>query len=124
MSEWKAWCRACDDLAVRGDLVEVALPDGRAHRVSVEQTGHGLTLTARVATRGAVAAIEEPELFVWERNRVTQLVGFRIDKHDLLLGESWVPESGLTADELVFYVRHLAAECDRLEALLTGADVE
>ena len=124
MSEWKAWCRKHDGLAVRGDLIEVALPDGRSHRVAVAPTEGGWMFTARVATRSALAELEEPELFVWQRNRATQLVGFRIDRHDLLIGESWVPSAGMTEDELVFYVRHLAAECDRLEALLTGADVE
>lgn len=124
MSEWKAWCRTAPDLTVRGDVVEVKLPDGRTHRVTVAAHADGLELTARVATRGAVSEVDEPELLVWERNRVTQLVGFRIDKHDLLLGEAWVPEAGLTAEELLFYVRHLAAECDRLEALLTGEDAE
>lgn len=124
MSEWKSWCRAEADLTVRGDGVDVELPDGRAHRVKVGATAGGWALTARVATRGAMAGVDDPEVLVWTRNRVTQLVGFRLDKHDLLIGESWVPAAGLTGDEFVFYVRHLAAECDRLEALLTGADVE
>lgn len=124
MNEWKAWCRAIEDLSVRSDAIDVALPDGRGHRVTVGTTSGGWSLTARVATRGAMAGVDDPEVLVWTRNRVTQLVGFRLDKHDLLIGESWVPVDGLTADEFVFYVRHLAAECDRLEALLTGADVE
>lgn len=123
-NEWKAWCRAESDLTVRGDVVEVKLPDSRSHRVTVESGDDGLTLTARIATRGAMANVDDAELLVWERNRATQLVGFRIDKLDLLIGEAWVPAAGLTAAELVFYVRHLAAECDRLEALLTGLDVE
>lgn len=124
MNEWKAWCRGQPDLAVQGDLVEVALPDGRVHRVTVTSAVDGLTLTARVATRAAMADHAEPELLVWQRNRVTQLVGFRFDKHDLLVGECQVPSPALAADELLFYVRHLAAECDRFEALLTGADTE
>ena len=122
--EWKAWCRAQDDLTVRSDEVTVTLPGQRAHRVTIAHVDGGLVLTARVCTGATVSSLEEPELLVWERNRVAQLVGFRIDKHDVLLGESWVPEAGLTAEELVFYVRHLAAESDRFEALLTGRDVE
>ena len=31
-----------------------------------------------------MAGVEDPEVLVWTRNRVTQLVGFRLDKHDLL----------------------------------------
>ncbi len=124
MIEWKAWCRSEPDLTVRGDVVEVRLGDGRSHRVTVAPDADGLTLTSRVATRGIVAGVDDIELRVWERNRVTLLVGFRIDKLDLLLGEAWVPATGLTADELRFYVRHVAAECDRLETLLTGEDLE
>jgi hypothetical protein len=109
---------------VRGDEVTVTLPGQRTHRVTVEHADDGLVLRARVCTRATLSSLEEPELLVWERNRATQLVGFRIDKHDVVVGESWVPDAGLTADELLFYVRHLAAESDRFEALLTGDDVE
>lgn len=124
MSEWKAWCRGHDDLAVQGDSVEVKLADSRVHRVTVTLAADGLTLTARVATRAAMAGHDDRELLVWQRNRVTQLVGFRFDKHDLLVGECHVPRAGLAADELLFSLRHIAAECDRLEALLTGDDTE
>jgi hypothetical protein len=34
-----------------------------------------------------------------------------------------VPTAGLDAEEWAFYVRTLAAACDRLEFVLTGGDI-
>jgi hypothetical protein len=124
MSDWKTWCRGVRDLTVDGDVVEVQLPGERVHRVTIADAPRALMLQARIATRGTLDQLSEPELYVWTRNRTAQLVGFRIDKHDRLIGEAWVPKDGLVPDELVFYLRTVAADCDRLEALLTGEDKE
>lgn len=124
MSEWKAWCRGHGDLTIEGDTVEVRFKDERGHRVRVEKAVDGWTLTAKIASGSALGRLGEPEVFVWERNRTSQLVGFRIEKNDRLIGEAWVPEEGSTDDEFLLYLRTLAAEADRLEALLTGQDDE
>lgn len=119
--EWKPWCVA-DDLQVREDTVHVSLPDGRGHRVRVDELNDGYRLTARVASSAVIGSMRQPELEVWLRNRSLQLVGFHIDRHGRLLGEARVPRAALEGDEFRLYLRTLAAECDRLEALLTGAD--
>jgi len=111
-------------MVVRGAEVTVDLPDGRRHRVSVDELDDGIRLTGRIATRGAIERLDSPELVIWLRNRTVPLVGFHFDKHGSLVGEARAPRVGLDADELCFYVRTVAAECDRLEALLTGEDVE
>lgn len=123
MSEWRQWCKA-PDLQVDGDTIDVALPDGRRHRIMVEDEPDGFRLSARVASRSALAGIGEPELFVWQRNRSPSLVGFRLDRYDTMIGELRVPLAGLERDEFIFCVRALATECDRLEVLLTGEDRE
>lgn len=124
MADWKAWCRGRSDISIEGNVVTVRLGGDRAHRVEVDRTADGWALRARIASGAALNRLDEPELFVWERNRTSQLVGFRITNHDRLIGEAWIPDEGLTADEFNLYVHTVAAECDRLEALLTGEDQE
>ena len=63
-------------------------------------------------------------LQLWQRNRTTSLVGFRIDARDRVLGETHVPAEGLTPAEFMLYLKTIAEECDRLEWVLTGRDVE
>lgn len=123
MIDWRSAC-AADDLAVKGREVVVSLPDGRRHRVRVEEDSDGLRLTAKVAMRGALGQLDSPELFVWLRNRSTSIVGFHFDSYGGVFGEALAPAAGLEDDEFRFYVRAVARECDRLEALLTGDDVE
>lgn len=122
--DWRAWCRPEKDLSIRGFDVEVSLPDGRHHTVAVEQLDDGFRLTARIASPRELGDLAEPELDMWQRNRAVQLVGFHIDRYDRLIGAALVPGVGLRSDEFVLYLRTLAAECDRLEALLTGVDQE
>lgn len=117
------WCRSAG-LEVSGDAVEVRFDDERRHRVQVHDEGDALRLVAVVARPAVVLALDSPALLAWRRNRSTQLVGFRLDERGRLVGESWVPRAGLTGEELAFYVQRVAAECDRLEYLLTGRDVE
>lgn len=123
-SDWKSWCRGHSDLGVTGDVVEVRFAGERAHRVTVERSSHGWTLTARIASGAALNQLEHPELYVWQRNRTSQLVGFRIERNDRLMGEAWIPDDELTPEEFLLYVRTVASDCDRLEALITGRDDE
>jgi hypothetical protein len=71
-----------------------------------------------------VDEIEHAAVAAWKRNRTGILVGFRLDDRGRLMGESWVPQRGLTKDEFLFYVRTLAAACDLFEFQLTGRDRE
>jgi hypothetical protein len=123
MIEWREALRT-DGFSLRSGEVEVSLRNGRSHRVKVERLDDGLRLEARVARRGAMARLTEPELRIWLRNRVVHLVGFHFDSHGGLLGDARVPGAGLDAAELRLYVMMVASECDRLEELLTGQDLE
>lgn len=116
-------CRSAG-LEVSGDTINVRFEDDRRHRVQVHDTGEALRLVAVVARPAVVQALDSPALLAWRRNRSVQLVGFRLDDRGRLVGESWVPRAGLTGEEFAFHVRRVAAECDRLEYLLTGRDVE
>jgi len=121
--EWVRWCKGAA-LAVEGDEVEVRFPDERGHRVRVEYTGEAFRLVGVVARRAVVEPLENITLRLWRLNRVTQVVGFRVDERERILGEAWVPKAGLSEAEFVSCLRQVAAGCDRLEYLLTGRDVE
>lgn len=121
-ADWTGYCRS-HDLAVREPDVEVAVRH-RKHIVTVEDGGDVYHLSAIVVRQAVVNSVPDLPLNVWLRNRGTTLVGFRIDQRGRLVGEAWVPKVGLTSEEFQLYLRNLAAECDRLEHVLTGRDVE
>ncbi len=112
-------------LHTEGDAVVVKLPRERSQRVhvSVDDDGRGLSLTSRIAPPRLVRQ-QLPGLAdrLREQNRLSELVGYRIDRREWLVGVCWVPNAGLGAEEWAFYIRTLAAACDRLEFVLTGGD--
>lgn len=122
------WCLLSRQarLRVEENCIVVELPAGRAQRVRVrvDEAGDGFSLTSRIAPRRIVGRLM-PQLAVriLEQNRLSELVGYRIDRRGRLVGESWVPAAGLEPDEWGFYVRTLATACDRLEFVLTGSDI-
>src|SRR5687767_11782957 len=102
--EWSRLCKA-KDLTVDGAHVDVGFGDGRRHRVTVTELEDAYLLSGVVAARSAIADSLGLVPQVWLRNRATALVGFRIDQRGRLVGEAWVPEPGITADEFQLYVR-------------------
>ena len=123
MIDWRKLCVGARDVQIEGDAVVVTLGRERQHRVDVESKSDAVELRAVVARR-AVVEQENPVLAAWHRNRAVSLVGFRLDERGRLVGESWVPNAGLTADEFLVYVRGIAAACDLFEFQLTGKDRE
>ncbi len=124
-NEWKRLCRGLG-LVLGEDGVNVRFSEGRKQWVSVTDDEDSYLLASVVLSPNALKQIqgETPEEHAWKWNRVSQLVGFRVDQRRGLVGQARVPKAGLTADEFVAYVRTVAAECDRFEYLLTGCDVE
>lgn len=119
------WRRLSASIGVRvtGECLEVSFDDGRRQVVEVDDSvaGH-VRLWSLVAPARDVRQMDEPRLHAWRRNRVTELVGFRLDARGRLIGEVYVPTAGLTVAEWDLYVRSLARACDRTEYLLTGRD--
>jgi hypothetical protein len=120
-SEWLHYCRA-KDFEVQDEAVTVSLPDGRRHRVRVEDAGEIYQLVSVVVSAAHGDGIDDLPIRTWKRSRGTELVGFRIDRKGRLVGMSWVPKAGLSEAEFQLYVRTLATECDRYEFELTGQD--
>lgn len=121
-ANWMTWCNTADIHIQDGDI-EFRLPNGRTHRVLVAEDRESYRLTGVILQPSKVSRLSEPALLAWQRNRFTQLVGFRVDGRGRLVGEATVPKVGLQADEFQLYVRAVARECDRIEYLLTGQDV-
>lgn len=111
------------DFAIDGNAVLVHLGK-RSHKLHLEDRGESLQLRAVVLQPATARTIPDRALRAWRRNRITPLVGFRLDKRQLLIAEAWVPKVGLTAEELRLYARAVASESDRFEFELTGKDVE
>ncbi len=111
------------DLTVRADGIEVDFGDGRTQHVYVDD---GRAAVVRVwsvaATPSALRETPDPNLMAWQRNRLSDLVGFKTDRRGRMIGEAWVPRAGLTASEWRLYVLAVARSCDRFEYLLTGED--
>ncbi len=121
-SEWMAWCHG-GNLHLDGEVLEVLLSEGRKQRIRVHEEEEELVLTSRAAQAADASDLERLSLRLWERNRSTSLVGFRIDVRGHVIAESVLPRLGLTRSEFQVAVRSLAEEADRLEFLLTGKNL-
>lgn len=122
MADWRAFCREAKDMRIREGWVEVIKKDdGRKHRVFVKECDDSYELSG-IAARKVPVAMPHPDLRLWQRNRATRLVGFRVDSKGQIVGETSVPKAGLHREEFLVYLRQVAAECDQLEYLLTGKD--
>ncbi len=124
MIAWRTACAGAKDVTLERNVLVVSLGRDRTHKVEVEATADAIELRAVVARQSEVKKHPGVTLAAWNRNRSSCMVGFRIDQRGRLLGESWVPVAGLTADEFLLYVRNLAAACDLFEFQLTGEDRE
>jgi len=112
------------DFRINESQIYVQFLSWRCQKVTIEENDETYFLSSVVARRLVVSSLTNLPIDAWLRNRATSLVGFRIDRKGRLVGESWLPKVGVTAEEFQFYVRTIATECDRFEFILTGRDVE
>jgi hypothetical protein len=122
---WKKFCTS-EDCEVTEDVVLVAFANSRSHAVLVEERPDDYRITGVVARKAALQHRDPGEIRIdaWRTNRVSQLVGFHVDRYGRLLGEAYVPKVGLSEEEFMIYLRAVAAGCDRYEFILTGEDDE
>ena len=101
---------------------------GRRHRVRFRrQNGMYLFYAVVVGTDFVTRDVKrwnELAHRVWRRNAIRQIVSFSFDEQDRLIGVITQPAATLDAAELRFHIETLARECDRLEYVLTGENVE
>lgn len=123
MPDWTHLCRASRH-TIEDGAIRVRLETGRRQTIKGEDRGDCILLTSVVTGAAVCRELTDVALSAWIRNRAVSLVGFRIDARGRLVGEMWVPKTGLTPEELDDLVDHIARECDRFEFQLTGADRE
>lgn len=123
--DWRSLCREAG-LKMHGDTINVPCGKQRSHTVWVDQAQDGvLRVWARVATASQLVlrpGAERTEVEAWMVNRYRELVGFKVDGRGTVIGEAWLPDIELTAEEWALYVQTVAKACDRLEFLWTGED--
>lgn len=113
----------------RDASVQVQLRQGdRRHHVRFRREGsmyvfYAIVVGADFVTRD-VKKWNELAHRVWRRNAIRQIVSFSFDAQDRLIGVVKQPAATLDAAELRFHIETLARECDRLEYVLTGEDVQ
>lgn len=121
-AEWKRLSQDAK-LKLSGNEIRVPCGNNRSHKVYVDDSrDEAIRLWAVVVTRGD--APDNAALESWKINRYRELIGFRLAEYGRVIGEAWVPLTGLSLDEWKTYVFTLARACDRLEYLWTGKDVE
>jgi hypothetical protein len=119
--DWQRLCEA-GDLTVKRGQVRVSFAGGRSHTVRVHASDDGYLLTAEIVDLEVLGRLGNPYQDVWQRNRRSGLVGFRVDETGTLVAHGWTPKEGLTADAFQLLVRTVAREADRYEFQLTGLD--
>lgn len=108
------------------DSITVQLDGGTSQVVKfrLDDSKHVLRATSIVARPSVLAAAASDSIYhyAWERNRLSDLVGFTVDARGRLIGQSWIPVEGITPAEFGLYVSELARVCDWHEFRLTGED--
>jgi hypothetical protein len=110
----------------KGDMrsLEIVFPNERRQRVAVEHQGERYVLTSVVLKSRQVEEIGRTEVLIrlWQRNRETSVVAFSLDKWGQLVGQIEQLAETIDSEELVFYLKLLARECDQFEYVLAGQD--
>lgn len=126
-ADWRSIARRAGFRISVGDYITVALEGGSTQAIEISPNAAGTALRARsiIARRSTVAAASpesSPLRYAWERNRLSDLLGFTVDGHGRLIGESWIPLAGLEPEEFALYVNELARVSDWHEFRLAGKD--
>ena len=98
--------------------------NGRSQVVRLARRRDRYVFSSVVAHIGAVNEDRRSLAFrLWRRNALKAVVTFTIDRRERVIGLIDQPMESVHPEELKFYLETLARECDRLEYILTGADV-
>lgn len=108
---------------LQGDVLTVPTYADRSQKLRVNAPVDGVMRMVTTVVRPSHAhEAGISHLECWTRNRLSELVGFRMGSRGDVLAETWVPVEGLTPELLRVYIEQLALMSDRLEHQLSGAD--
>lgn len=123
--DWRLWASALGH-SIGHDEIEVSLGNERRQRVFVDARQASTALRLWSVILGPAAAAEladgQPLEYAWERNRLSDLVGFSLDTRGRLIGEVWVSVDEVSRDTFALYLSELARVSDWHELRLSGSD--
>lgn len=123
--DWRVVARAAGYRVVGAD-VTVTLGSGRQQKVTVDdaRTPEAIRFWSIILGPKATGELGDgqPLEYAWERNRLSDLIGFTLDSSGRLIGETWLPIKGITAAVLGLHISELARVCDWHELRLSGTD--
>ena len=125
--DWQALCRRTKGMSVDGEIATIELGSDRKQRVTVKRFDETIEFTSMVvrsATLDSLRRQTDVEIHAWRRNRSSQRVGFGFDAKGHLVAKAWIPLAGITPEEFLKCLRHVAVEADLFEYQLTGKDRE
>jgi hypothetical protein len=101
-------------------------PNKRQQRVFVDEASEATAVRLWSVILGPSATAElsdgSPLEYAWERNRLSDLIGFSVDQRGRLIGETWISAVAVGRDLFDFHLSELARVCDWHELRLSGAD--
>lgn len=105
--------------------LSVEFLSGRQQRIYIDRKGAYYKIWSISLHKSKVQEIGETKIIqdLWFKNRQTDVVGFCIDKKGRLVGSIQQLAEAIDKEELIFYIHILAKECDRLEYLFSGKDL-
>ena len=123
--EWRSHAKASGHKVI-GSTITVSVGSGRRQEVVIDESLDSEVIRLWSVILGPTATSElgdgHPLEYAWERNRLSDLIGFSVDSRGRLIGESWVPVRDLTAQVFALHVAEIARVCDWHELRLSGAD--
>jgi hypothetical protein len=127
-ADWKGIARAAGFRVAHDDSITLGLEGGSSQRLAFEldeggESLYAVSVIAGPRTLEAAASDETIWRYAWNRNRLSDLLGFTIDRHGRLVGEAWIPMDHLTPEEFTLYITELARVSDWHEFRLTGNNI-
>jgi hypothetical protein len=123
--EWRSHAKATGYKVV-GSSITVNTSADRRQEVVIDESFDSDVIRLWSVILGPSATSDlgegQPLEYAWERNRLSELIGFSVDSRGRLIGESWVPVDGLTAQVFALHLAEIARVCDWHELRLSGAD--
>src|SRR4051812_12207495 len=90
-ADWRKLSRA-SKLETRANGIRVTFEDGRKQLVCVDDEADGrIRIWSLVSESEVVCALKQTNIRAWLRNRLSELVGFKMDERGRLIGEASVP---------------------------------
>ena len=110
----------------KGRKIRISLSrDGRSQNIHLARQGDRYVLSSVIAHTSAVNEDRRSLAYrLWRRNALKDVVTFTIDRRERVVGRIDQPIKSMHDRELKFYLETLARECDRLEYILTGVDMQ